>query len=42
MKTILAIFGGFVLALSILGSVGVGNFVLIYSPDKITCEKESK
>jgi hypothetical protein len=42
MKTILAIFGGFVLTLSILGAFGVGNFVMIYSPNKINCEKEVK
>ncbi len=39
MKTVLAIFGGFVLTLAILGSFNVGNFVLMYSPDKITCTK---
>jgi len=42
MKTMLAIFGGFVLFLSILGMFGVGNFVLMYGPDKIICVKESK
>jgi hypothetical protein len=42
MKTLLAIFGGFVLTLSILGAFGVGNFVMIYSPNKINCEKETK
>jgi hypothetical protein len=42
MKTLLAIFGTFVLTLSILGAFGVGNFVMIYSPNKISCEKETK
>jgi hypothetical protein len=40
MKTLLAILGGFVLFLTVLGLLGVGNFVLMYSPDKITCTKE--
>ena len=40
MKTMLAIVGAFVITLSILGSFGIGNFVLIYSPGKITCQKE--
>jgi len=39
MKTILACFGGFVLTLSILGAFNIGNFVLMYSPNKITCTK---
>jgi hypothetical protein len=39
MKTIFACAGAFVLALSILGALGVGNFVLMYSPDKIACTK---
>ena len=41
MKTMLAIFGGFVIVLSILGTIGIGNFVLIYGPDKITCTKDA-
>jgi hypothetical protein len=39
MKTFLAVIGGFVLALSILGMLNIGNFVLMYSPHKITCSK---
>jgi hypothetical protein len=40
MKTVLAWFGGFVLVLTLLGILGIGNFVMMYSPDKITCTKE--
>ena len=40
MKTVLAWFGAFVLFLTVLGMLGVGNFVMMYSPDKITCVKE--
>lgn len=39
MKTMLAIVGAFTLALGLLGAFGVGNFVMIYSPDKISCVK---
>jgi hypothetical protein len=42
MKTILAFIGGFTLFLSILGMLDIGNFVMMYSPDKITCTKESE
>jgi len=42
MKTMFAIVGAFTLALGLLGSFGVGNFVFMYSPDKITCTKELK
>ena len=42
MKTLLACIGAFVLFLSIMGAFGVGNFVLMYSPDKITCNKETE
>jgi hypothetical protein len=42
MKTILAVVGGFVLALAILGTFNIGNFVLMYSPDKISCVKEQQ
>jgi len=42
MKTMFAIVGAFTLALGLLGSFGVGNFVFMYSPDKITCVKELK
>ena len=41
MKTMLVIVGAFTLFLGLLGAFGVGNFVMIYSPDKITCSKES-
>jgi len=40
MKTVLAFIGGFVLFLSVLGMFNIGNFVMIYSPDKINCTKE--
>ena len=39
MKTMLAIVGAFTVALGILGAFGVGNFVMMYSPDKISCVK---
>jgi len=39
MKTMLAIVGAFTLFLGVLGAFGVGNFVMIYSPDKISCTK---
>lgn len=39
MKTMLAIVGGFVILLSVLGTIGIGNFVLMYSPEVITCTK---
>ncbi len=42
MKTMLAIVGAFTLALGLLGAFGVGNFVMIYSPDKISCVKDSQ
>lgn len=42
MKTFLACVGAFVLTLALFGAIGIGNFVLMYSPDKITCTKESK
>lgn len=42
MKTVLACTGAFVLLLSLLGAFGVGNFVMIYSPDKISCTKEKE
>ncbi len=41
MKTFLIVIGAFTVLLGILGSIGVGNFVYIYSADKITCTKES-
>lgn len=40
MKTVLAWTGAFVLVLCVLGAVGVGSFVMIYSPHKITCTEE--
>lgn len=39
MKTILALIGAFVVLLATLGTFGIGNFVLMYSPDKISCTK---
>jgi len=41
MKTLFAIVGVFTLTLGLLGAFGVGNFVMMYSPDKISCTKES-
>lgn len=42
MKTMFAVVGAFILFLSLMGAFGVGNFVLMYSPDKITCTKDNK
>jgi len=39
-KTVFALIGLFVVVLSILGMMGVGNFVMIYDSNKITCVKE--
>ena len=39
MKTMFAIIGAFTVFLGILGAFGVGNFVIMYSPDKISCVK---
>ena len=39
MKTMFAAIGGFVVLLAVLGTVNIGNFVLMYSPDKISCVK---
>ena len=39
MKTLFALIGAFTVALGVLGAFGVGNFVMMYSPNKITCEK---
>jgi len=41
MKTMFAIIGCFVIVLGVLGSFGIGNFVLMYGPDKITCTKDA-
>jgi hypothetical protein len=41
MKTVLAWFGGFVLFLTVLGMFNIGNFVMMYSPDKISCTKQN-
>lgn len=41
MKTFLAFIGGLTVLLGLLGTFGVGNFVYIYSVDKITCTKEN-
>jgi len=37
MKTFFALVGAATFALWLLGTLGIGNFVLMYSPDKITC-----
>lgn len=37
MKTLLACFGGFVLFLTILGALEIGNFRLIYTSDNVDC-----
>ena len=42
MKTVLAFIGGYILLLFVLGMFNIGNFVLMYSPDKITCTKENE
>ena len=42
MKTFLACVGAFVLILALLGTLNIGNFVMIYSPDKISCTKGSE
>lgn len=42
MKTFFALVGAATFALWLLGTLGIGNFVLMYSPDKITCTKDSK
>ena len=39
MKTVLAVIGAFVMFLSVLGALDIGNFVLMYSPDQISCVK---
>lgn len=41
MKTFLACVGALTVLLGLLGTFGVGDFVYIYSADKITCTKES-
>lgn len=40
-KTILAFIGGFVVLLGLLGTLGAGNFVLMYDYRPITCIKGS-
>ena len=42
MKTVLAATGAFVLFLAALSTLGFGDFVMMYSPNKITCTKEAK
>lgn len=39
MKTLLACIGGFTVFLFILGAFDFGDFVMMYSPDKISCMK---
>lgn len=38
-KNVLAFIGAFIIFLSILGSFGIGNFVLMYVPEKIVCNE---
>lgn len=40
MKSFLIVIGTITVVLGILGSLGFGNFVFMYSQDKITCVKE--
>jgi|TARA_R110000782_G_scaffold135999_2_gene228432 hypothetical protein len=42
MKTMLSTVGAVTIVLWVLGVIGIGNFVFIYGPEKITCIKESK
>jgi len=42
MKTFFAVIGAFVIFLSVLGMLNIGNFVMMYSPDKISCVKGVK
>lgn len=42
MKTVLAILGGIVVILALLGILGVGHFTLLYGPDKMNCTYEDK
>lgn len=39
MKTMFALIGGFVSFLAVLGMLNIGNFVLMYSPDEVSCVK---
>ena len=39
LKNTFALFGAFVLLLTVLGMLGIGNFVLMYSPNPIVCVK---
>ena len=39
MKTLLACIGAFVVFLGVMGAFNIGNFVLMYSAEKITCTK---
>jgi hypothetical protein len=42
MRTVLAVIGGFVILLAVIGMLNIGNFVMMYSPDKISCVKGVK
>ncbi len=42
MKTVFAFIGAATMALGLLGSLGVGNFVYMYSDKPITCTKEGQ
>mgnify|MGYP003522467619 CR=1 FL=1 len=39
MRAALAWIGAVVALMYVLGAFGVGNFVLIYTPEKVTCTK---
>lgn len=41
MKTALAIFGGFILTLTILGSLNIGHFRLYYGAENLVCTKQA-
>jgi hypothetical protein len=40
MKTVIFWFGAMIATLFVLGSFNIGNFVLYYGPDKMSCVKE--
>jgi hypothetical protein len=40
-KCLLTLVGVIVTTLAVAGALGIGNFILIYSPDKHVCTKES-
>ena len=42
LKTLFTIVGGFVTIFYILAVFNIGNFTMIYGPEKVNCIKESK